>query len=131
MKKIISIILLSCFISNIALADCTWSTGVTKLSEESWYRYSSDCNLRVGEMVQELDTKSKQLEQYDAAITLKDLAIQKSDARVLLWKTTAEDEQDRMNKLSTEQKHTDFLFFGLGVLAAIGAGFMASKLIHP
>jgi len=123
MKKLICLLLL---ISNVASASCDWST--IKQLPDGGYEYSPALNLCVGNLVQQNKVQTQQIADYTKAISLKDLALTAADQRTQIWTTTAENEQDRMTKLTTEQHHTDFIYFGLGVLATIGAGFAAAKL---
>lgn len=124
MKKISLLVLLS-FISNVALADCDWSTGVTKLPDGS-FKYSAECHIKVGETVRDLDIAKNQIVDYKKAIELKDLALQKSDERVNLWMDTSYKLQDRMAAIDSIQSKNNWLHFGLGVvftgLAVWGAG---------
>ena len=127
MKKLITCILL--FVSSAnAFANCDWST-IKKLPDGG-YEYSPALNLCVGNLVQDNKTKDLQIADLTKAITLKDLALKASDDRVLLWSKTAGDEMDRLNKISQDQKHSDWLYFGLGVATTFLAAYSASKLIR-
>lgn len=126
MKKLISFVLIGCLFSNLSFGACDWST-IKKLPDGG-YEYSSDLNLCVGQLVQDSKVKDQQIADLNQAIQLKDLALTKSDARVLLWTTTAENEQDRLAKLNADQKKSDWLYFGLGVLTTFAAGYTAASL---
>jgi len=133
MKKpsnyLISIIVVM-LMSNIAFADnCDWSTIKTMPNLD--YEYSPALHLCVGNLVESVKTKDAQINDLNAAIQLKDLAIAKADQRTQLWQTTADNEQDRLSKIESSQKTNDFWYFTLGVVAAIGTGWMASRLMHP
>src|SRR5271168_2051714 len=106
MKKFIALILL---FSVNAQAACNWATGVTPGPNKTFI-YSEECHEAVGALVQ----ANKDL---TAAIQLKDLALTNADARTQLWMTSSLNEQDRLTKIDSEQKHNDFLYFGLGILA--------------
>jgi hypothetical protein len=127
-NKAISIFLVVSLFSNLAIADCKWSMGVTP-SPDGTYKYSSECHLRVGNMIEDIATKDKQIADYEGAITLKDLAIQKSDERTMLWMDTSGKMQDRLTKIDETVKHNEWLYFGLGALTVLGAGFMAARLL--
>jgi hypothetical protein len=120
MKKLVSILVIFCM-STSAFGDCDWNTGITPGPNHTFI-YSDACHLAVGQLVQ----ANKDL---NSAIALKNLAIQTSDSRTMLWQKSADDEMSRLSTIETEQKHNDFLYFGLGIISAIGAGWMASKLI--
>jgi hypothetical protein len=125
MKKLIACILL--FVSSAnAFADCDWST-IKKLPDGG-YEYTPALHLCVGNLVQDNKTKDLQIADLNQAITLKDLALKESDDRVVLWEKTAGDELDRLNKISNDQKHNDWLYFGLGVATTFLAGYAAAKL---
>lgn len=130
MKKIIASLILLCFISNIAVADCDFSTGAKK-TDHNTYEYTIDCHIAVGQMKQDLEVAKRQLTDLTQAITLKDLAITKSDQRAQLWMSTSADLESRLQKVDSLEKGNQWIFFGLGALTVLGAGFMASRLLHP
>lgn len=130
MKKAISILMLTCFLSNTAMAECDFSKGITPLADGG-FRYTEECHRKVGTLVQDNQTKDRQLSDLTQAIQLKDLALQKSDARVALWMDTSFKMEDRLNKVDELRSKNEWLMFGLGALTVLGAGFMASKLLHP
>lgn len=126
MKK--SLICLLMLISINAYSDCDWKTGITPGPNKTFI-YSEACHLKVGSLVQDNATKDQQIQDLTKAIQLKDLAINMSDQRVALWEKTADDEMARLNTIQADQKKSDWLIFGLGVVTTLGAGWMASKLI--
>lgn len=126
-KAIISLVLLS-FVSNVALADCDFSTGVTPGPNKTFV-YSEACHQKVGQLIQSDKTKTAQIADLTQAITLKDLAITKSDQRTQLWMDTSDKLQNRLTSVDDLAKKNEFLFFGLGVLATIGVGFATARLI--
>lgn len=129
MRSFICGIVTLCMFSNVAMADCDFSKGVTPLSGGG-YAYTEVCHREVGKLVQDNKTKDVQIDDYKKAIELKDLAITKSDQRALLWMDSADKSQERLVNIAATQKRNDFLYFGLGVVAAIGTGFMAAKLLQ-
>ncbi len=128
MKKLTSLILLLCLTLNMAYADCDFSTGITAGPNHTFI-YSEACHQKVGQLVQDNAVQAQQIQDYQKAITLKDLAISYSDSRVAMWQKTSLDEQDRLVKIESEQKNNDFIYFGLGILATIGAGFMTARIL--
>lgn len=128
MKKLSSVLLLV-FFANIAMADCDFKTGISPLDDGS-FKYSRECHLKVGQMKQDLDVATKQVADLTQAITLKDLALTKSDQRVTLWQDTSFKLEDRINTIDSLQKFNGILYFGLGVvftsLAVWGAGHLAA-----
>jgi hypothetical protein len=129
MRKLIVLLLLLTLFSNIAVADCDFTT--IKNLPNGNYEYSPQQHLCVGQLVQSDQVKSIQLKDLGAAIQLKDLALQKSDERIYLWRTTSYNEMDRMEKIESSRSTSNLLYFGLGALTVLGAGWMASKLLHP
>lgn len=128
MKKFISLIVLLCMFANVALADCNWSTDVTKLPDGS-FRYTEGCHLAVGGLVQSNKTKDAQISDLTKAITLKDLALQTSDKRAQLWMDTSAQLEARLQKIDSMESTNKWLYFGLGTITMLGAGYMASQLI--
>lgn len=128
MKKVISFIILICTLSNVALADCDWSQA-TK-NADGTYNYPKALHICVGQLVQDNATKTKQIADLTKAIQLKDLAIKYSDDRATLWNNTAANLEDRLQKVDALERKNDWLFFGLGALTVIGAGFMAGRLMR-
>jgi hypothetical protein len=127
MKKLISLIVLISMIPSLALADCDWSKGITPGPNHTFI-YSEACHLQVGQLVQDAKVKDQQISDLNKAIQLKDLALVQSDQRTQLWIDTSNKEQDRMNKVDEEQRHSDFIYFGLGILATLGTGFAVARL---
>lgn len=127
MKKVISLLLLFCFISNAALADCDFSTGITPGPNHTFI-YTEACHLQVGKLVQDNKTKDAQLADLTKAITLKDLALTKSDERTQLWMDTSDKLQNRLTTVDSLAKKNEWIYFGLGVLATVGAGYVASQM---
>lgn len=118
MKKLIIFLLLFSFNANAA---CDWKTGITPGANKT-FTYTEDCHQLVGATVQ----ANKDLNQ---AIDLKNLAIKDADSRTALWMSTANSEQGRLDKLNSDQKVNDFLYFGLGILTSVGVGLMTARLI--
>jgi len=126
MKKLICVILSLLMFSNICFADCDWAQ-IKKLPDGG-YEYSPALNLCVGQLVQTNAVQTQQLQDLGKAIQLKDLALTNSDARVALWQKSSDDELSRLNTIQSDEKHSDWLFFGLGVATTFLAGYTAAKL---
>lgn len=129
MKKLNSLLLLL-LIPSIALGECDFSTGITKLPEGN-FQYTKECHIAVGNLVQSNATKDKQIADLNQAIDLKNLAISKSDERIVLWRDSTFKLEDRINTISSLQSSSNWLYFGLGAITVMGAGFMVGKLFHP
>lgn len=126
MKKILLTILAMTILSNTALAECDFSTGITQSGSN--YIYTKECHIKVGEMKRDNDIFTEQNEKLTKALTLKDLTINTADQRADMWKTATLKLEDRMVTIDQMEKKNQLLMFGLGVLTAIGAGYAAAKL---
>lgn len=127
MKNLVCSIMFFVLSTNV-IADCDFSAGISS-GPNNTHIFTEDCYLKVGQLVQDVKVKEQQIIDYTKAIQLKDLAITNADSRTALWTKTAEDAQDRMNRLSTDQNRNDWIMFGLGALTVLGAGFMSAKLL--
>jgi hypothetical protein len=124
MKKLICLILLA---SNISMAACDWST--IKTMPNGSYEYSPTLNLCVGQLVQDSAVKDQQLADLNKALSLKDAALLTADQRIVLWQKDSSDQLDRLVKIESTQKSSEYLAFGLGVLATVATGIMTARLI--
>lgn len=125
MKRIISFLMLLTFVSNVALADCDFSTGITPGPNKTFV-YSEECHLKVGQLVQQNTTLLAQVGDLTKAIDLKDLALTKADQRTQLWMDTNDKLQDRLSKIDEVYRHNELLYYGLGVLTV----FVAAYAVH-
>lgn len=125
-RNIFIIFLSSCFLSNICLADCDFSKGISPLPDGN-YKYSAECHLKVGQLVQDNSTKDKQIVDLKTAIDLKDLALQKSDQRAQLWMDTSFKLEDNIQKIDSFKNTNQWVYFGLGVLTMFAATYAASQ----
>lgn len=127
MKKIVSAIMLLCFVSNVAFADCDFSTGITPGPNKTFV-YSEECHLKVGQLVQQNTTLLAQVGDLTKAITLKDLALTKADERTQLWMNTSDQLTDRITKIDEVYKKNEWIYFGLGVLSILGAAYVVKAV---
>ena len=128
MKNLICLILIFSFISNLAFASCDFSTGIKPLPDGN-YEYSKVCHIRVGQLVEDNNTKAQQIQDLTKALSLKDLAIQADETRIGLWQKSADDELNRLDTMESEQKHSDWLFFALGAGSMFLAAYVAAKYV--
>lgn len=115
-------------LSQTAMATCDFSIGISP-GPNSTFIYTQECHLAVGALVQSNKTLSLQVGDLTQAITLKDLALTKADARTQLWMDTSQNLEGRIQKLDSMEKTNSWLYFGLGCLTVLGAGYMTAKLI--
>lgn len=114
---------------NSALADCDFSTGITKQSDGK-FLYLKECHIAVGQMKIDLDAANVQLEEYRKAIDLKDLALVKTNERSNLWMDTTFKLQDRMNTVDSLKSKNEIIYFGVGILFTGLAVWGAGQLAH-
>lgn len=104
---------------------CDWSS-VKKV--DNGYLYSLECHKQVGGLVANELIHTKQKEELNKALELKDLALHKSDQRLMNWREESYKQHDfllKQEKLSDVQK---WIYFGLGVVVTGLAVHGASKL---
>jgi hypothetical protein len=114
MKNIISIAISLTLFSGVSFADCQFND--LKHNADGTVTYSAADHVCVGNLVQDNATKAKQVDDLNKAITLKDLALTKSDQRVQMWQDTTFKLEDNMQKVDSLQKTSQWVWFGLGVL---------------
>jgi hypothetical protein len=129
MKKLISLILALSLFSSIALADCDFETGVTSLPDGG-FRYSKECNLRVGQLFQDNKTKTVQIADLTKALSLKDLALKASDERAQMWMNSSIKLENNVSKIDDLQKKNEILYFAMGVVFTGAAVWGASQLVR-
>lgn len=126
MKKLPFLLLM--VLSVNAFADCDFSTGITAGPNKT-YIYTEECHLKVGQLVQTNKTQTQQLSDLTTALDLKNAALTAADSRTQLWTKTADDELDRLNSIESSRSTSQWLYFGLGAVTVLGAGFMAARLL--
>lgn len=128
MKKIISIlVIISLLFPTMAFADCDFSTGITKGSNDT-YVYTKECHVRVGQMVQDVKDKDTKVNDLLQAITLKDLAITAADKRAQLWNDTSIKLEERIQKVDSLTSSNGVLYFSLGVLTTIATAWAIARV---
>lgn len=128
MKYLVNLIVIFSLLSNLAFADCDYSKVIK--NSDGTFTYSKELHICVGTMEQDLQIAQMQLSDLNKALELKDLALTKSDQRVTLWSNTSSDLENRLTKVDSMEKTNNWIYFGLGALTVLGAGYMASQLIR-
>lgn len=113
-------------LANPALADCDWSK--IKNNGDGTYTYSKDLHICVGEMKQDVEIKDKQIQDFRAAIGLKDTALALAEQRTQLWMDTSFKMNDRLNTIENMRSTNNWMYFGLGALTVLATGFMVAEL---
>lgn len=129
MKKLVSFILMLCFLSNVAFADCDFTTGITPLGDGT-FKYSGECHRKVGQIVQDNKIKDAQITDLTQALTLKDLAITKADARAQMWMDTTLKLESNLSKIDDLRSKNEVIYFALGVVFTGAAVWGASQLVR-
>jgi hypothetical protein len=127
-NKIVSLVAAFTMFSNVAFADCTFSD--LKHNADGTVVYSAQDHVCVGNLIQDDAIKTKQVQDLNKAITLKDLAITKSDARAQLWQDTSLKLESNIQSIDSYKSYSNWAYFGLGVLTIIGAGMLAAQVSH-
>lgn len=127
MKKIISLLLsASVFFTSPVFAECKWADGVKKV--ESGFLYSNDCHGRVGILIKDLEDREIEVVNLRKGLELKDLALQKSDERIMLWRDESYEQFERLQKQSELTSRNQYLWFALGVIFTGAAVWSAGQL---
>lgn len=127
LKNLVISLMAFCTFSQSVLADCDFSTGITKGPNKT-FTYTEACHQKVGALVQDDKIKTQQLDDLNKAITLKDLALKDSDQRAQDWMNTSGTLEKRVQEIDKLEETNKFLYFGLGVLATGFAAYTAAKL---
>ena len=98
-----------------AFGSCDWSK--IEKGKDGNFIYSPELHLCVGKLVEQDKLREEQVASLNKAITLKDLAVTKVEARAEMWRTTAFSLEDQMLSRQKYSVYRDWTFFGLGILA--------------
>lgn len=126
MKNFVAFIMVLLMLPFQALAECDFSTGITKT--EQGYLYTKECHIAVGQMKYDLGVKDLQIDKLNKALDLKDLALTKADQRADLWMNATFKLEDRINTIDSMRSTNNWMYFGLGVLTVFAAGYAASQV---
>lgn len=126
LKKLALVVLATMFVSNIALAECDFSTGITK--QESSYLYTKECHVKVGEMKRDLLISQEQIDKLNKSLDLKDIAIGKANERADLWMNTTFKIEDRVESIDKMRRTNEIMYFGIGMLTMFAAVYAAGQL---
>lgn len=111
-------------ISFNSFAACDFKTGIKEVDGQ--FVYSKDCHLEVGRLVKEEKQRDEQVGELKKAIELKDLALDKADQRVMLWRKETYEQHKYLERQQTMSEYQKWIYFGLGVavsgFAVWGAG---------
>ena len=128
MKKLLSVILsVSMLISSRGFAqECKWAEGVKKTDQG--HLYSDACHARVGVMVKDNDDLKTEVVNLRKGLELKDMALDKADQRVVLWRNESYEQFDRLQKQTDAAHKNETLYFILGIVVTGAAVWGAGQL---
>lgn len=95
---------------------CDWSTIKQQGNE---FIYSSDCHKAVGKLVQLNDKSEEEIVLLRKSIELKDLALQDSDKRVILWKDESYKQFEILKKAESNKKLENAAWFVAGFASVL------------
>ena len=127
MKKYIPYILIMCLISpNLALAKCDWAKDIKR--QGNTFLYPAKCHHAVGVMKKDLKDREEQVVQLKKTIKLKDLAMIKSDERIVLWRDQSYNQFERLQKQARLNSYNKWLHFGGGVVLTVLSVWAAGQI---
>ena len=125
--RIISFLIIFLFSFNL-LAECKWS-DIKKTNEG--YVYPIECHAEVGKIIKENEKRKEEIKELRAALTLKDLTINKFEQRIVLWRDTSYKLEDRLMKQHKYSSYQNWIYFiggvGLTVLSGWAMGQAAKR----
>jgi hypothetical protein len=110
-----------------AYAECNLASGISRNTDGS-YTYSKACHLYVGESLEELDLRRKQVVELNKTIELKDLALKYSEERTQLWLDSSLKMNDRLNQYESARSNQGWYYFGLGIAATVLSVWAAGQI---
>ena len=112
---------------------CNWKTDIQK--QGSKFLYTPSCHKLVGDTVkkakelEKANTERKnQVDKLAKSITLKDLALDKADQRLMNWRSEAYNQHERLLKQQKLAKFNDWVYFGSGIGLTILSVWAAGQL---
>jgi len=112
---------------------CNWNTDIQ--AQGSKFLYTASCHDEVGKTIRkarELEKaeaeREKQVKKLTESITLKDLALDRADTRLMNWRDEAYNQHERLLKQKKLAKYNDWLYFGSGIGLTILSVWAAGQL---
>lgn len=106
---------------------CEFSQDIQR-NEDGTYTYTRDCHVEVGKKLDELDIRLLQIEDLKSSLDLKDMALDKAEDRIELWRDTSFKLEDRVNKIEQYKSEQQWWWFALGVVVTGAAVYGAGQL---
>jgi energy-coupling factor transporter transmembrane protein EcfT len=112
---------------------CNWNTDIQL--QGSKFLYTASCHKLVGDTVKKARGLEKaeserqvQVNKLSETITLKDLALDKADQRMMSWRDESYNQHERLLKQQKYAKWNDWLYFGGGVALTVLSVWAAGQL---
>jgi len=112
---------------------CNWKTDIQK--QGSKFLYTASCHKLVGDTVKKARELEKaeaerqvQVDRLSKSITLKDLALDKADQRMMNWRDESYNQHERLLKQQKLAKYNDWLYFGGGIGLTILSVWAAGQI---
>jgi Tfp pilus assembly protein PilO len=126
-NKILSLILVLSMLSGNALAaNCDYANDIKKV--DGGYLYTSGCHIEVGKKVKGYSILAQQVVELEKTITLKDLALSKSDERANMWMDKSVSMAEKVNAYESARSADAYKNVALGVLGTALAVWAAGQL---
>lgn len=123
--KIVKVFFISFFLASYSFAECDWKT----ISEQNGkYVYNLDCHLKVGDLVKDDKKKDEAIKELKTAIEMKDLALNKADERVMLWRNETYNQNEALDKVYRSNKYVNLGYLGAGIVGTILAILVGGQL---
>ena len=112
---------------------CNWSTDIQK--QGSKFLYTASCHKLVGDTVKKArelekaeEEREKAVKKLNDSIKLKDLALYKSDQRMMEWRDESYNQHERLLRQQKLAKFNDWIYFGSGIGLTILSVWAAGQL---
>jgi hypothetical protein len=118
------------FLGNLILLSgqslaCDWAM-IRKQNND--FIYPAECHREVGRLVEVESKRKEQVEELNKALTLKDLALQKSDERVILWQSESERQLKNLEKMSKNNSLQNSGYFLAGMASVLFGAWAVQKV---
>ncbi len=123
LKKFISFVIINCFLISVCFSECDWKKIVPQGDS---FLYPKECHLKVEQLLDDVKIREEQIAKLNKALDLKDLVIAKAEERTELWRGTAYKMEDRLIAQEKWSSKSGWVYFGLGVITTVAAGFAIS-----
>lgn len=104
---------------------CDWTT-IKKTPDG--FLYSTECHLKVGQLVKNEALYKQQVDELNQALSLKDLALTKADERIRIWRDESYKQYEFNHKYQSFSDTQKIIYFSLGIVFTGIAVYVAGQL---